>query len=118
MHLEDWRSLDTAGYMTSELMIVVRPAALFHFATACLRRVWDHLSESDRRAVAETEDYARGLLAVVPLLVSWTEAELVSGDRLWSMDYVGGHYCCPDCDEHEAHLIPGGVVDMLLYPAH
>jgi hypothetical protein len=89
----------TADDLHGELLPVVRPAALFHFAAACLRRVWERLEEADRRAVEAAEDYVRGLLGPEALLMLWSEAELSSANRLWSLGGFPTYWCCDECLE-------------------
>src|SRR3954454_1040895 len=97
MHTDDWLRLITADDLHGELSLVVRPAALFHFAAACLRRVGERLEEADRRAVEATEDYARGRLDPESLLVLWAEASLACRNGLWAMHVYPGE---PDYWEH------------------
>lgn len=103
-----WLALASHESLYGELAAVVQPRKLFLLGAAFLTGIEEWLPDAVRTAVVVTQEYAAGKTGVRDLLDAWINAEMATGDGLWSHEvratYFNSCWCggCDDCDASAA----------------
>jgi hypothetical protein len=106
----EWLALSTTEDLYGELAAVMQPRKLFLLGAAFLTGIEEWVPDAVRTAANVTREYAQGMTGVDDLLAAWVNAELASGERVWTRETRPLHVwdvCECECER----CAPRGVAD-------